>query len=322
MLLTWGVIFSSKSIDKSIENKIANDSTRVDSSKLVNGASLNEWLKKATGYDFNLDNSRISFETKNYSISDTSIKLNVSGSEENGVKNPKSNYYNSYIVIEFENGWKHHIFLTNNLVINSIHYGSHGESVLYNLNTKSSNILDYEITNINGKEAVIMSSGHDSTGGFVNNTGKLNLETLEVIWDNSTNQINSTRQNDNPDIDGISGFRSLYQSMMDASISGDVNKEVDFYSESCSYYGELLNKSQISNRLTNYNNKWKAKEYRVFNFKKINTNNFEYEISLKIQNKNTLKEFTYHITGVITFDNNGKISNQADYSQNKDVTPN
>ena len=191
LILIVGAVFYSQSTNKSSEAKIGVDSTKLDS----NRTNVNEWLKKATGYDFKLDNSRISFDIKNYSLYDTSIKLNVSGSEENGVKNPILSYYNSYIVIEFENGWKHHIYLTNNLVINSIHYGSHGESVLYNLNTKSSNILDYEVTNINGKEAVIMSSGHDSVGGFVNNTGKLNLETLEVNWDDVNNQTNQNSQN-------------------------------------------------------------------------------------------------------------------------------
>jgi len=315
LVIIGGVIFYSKSFNNSNETNLTIDSTKTDSSKKLNVLYLNDWLKKATGYDFNIENSKISFDISNYGTFDSTFRLDVSGSSENGIKNPILNYYNNYLLIEFENGWKHRIYLTSNLVINSIHYGSHGETNLYNLYNKTSNLVNYEIKNINGNVAEIVSSGHNDSGGYVSKSGKLNLTTGEDKWDNENNQIKESPQSNNPEIEDISKYKTIYQSMMDASVSGDVNKEVDFYSENCSYFGVIRNKAQISAQISKYSIKWKAVEYKVLSFKKVRDSDFEYEIALNVQNNKSHKVITYNITGVLTFDSDDKISNHADYSQ-------
>ena len=184
-------------------NSSSVDTTTKSPSSNLNQFNINVWLKKATGYNFNLDKSKISFDLSNYRTFDSIPSLNVLGSIDNGVNNPIINYFNDYILIEFDNGWKHKIYVTSKLVVNSIHYGSNGETELYNLNTKALNSVNYEITNINGNDADVKSSGHDDSGAYNSNSGKLNLITGVVSWENS-----NTTKNENVDYSSISEPKS------------------------------------------------------------------------------------------------------------------
>ena len=71
------------------------------------------------------------------------------------------------------------------------------------MNTKALNSVNYEITNINGNDADVKSSGHDDSGAYNSNSGKLNLITGVVSWENS-----NTTKNENVDYSSISEPKS------------------------------------------------------------------------------------------------------------------
>lgn len=235
--LGFGIYFFSKNNNISTL-PIIRDSTKVDTSRIVDNSSLstnsdiNEWLKKATGYNFNLDNSRVKFDANNYKLFDTSSKIFFSKpSDDRSISNISLIYNDNYIFINYrddEGAGKSSIYLTSSFVIYSVHYVSTGNTQLFNLVTKKTTNFDAYVTRINGNEAEMVAGGHDNTGKYVIlSRGIINLTTGEAKWDDEISLSNESMNGASINIENksLGRFPQTSNQLISASFFSNLSKE-------------------------------------------------------------------------------------------------
>ena len=299
---------------------ILKQTNKIDTNIAVNKEpltnNLNDWLIKVTGYNFNLDLSKIKFTTTNY-VSGSDFKFQINGVSNDPITtnlNPTINYYNDYIKIEFSNGWQYAIFLTPNVAINSVHKGTSSESDIYNLNTKSSNVEIFEVSNINGYSADIFSSGHDEKGNYVRQQGILDLVTFKAKWaDANLTSTQSDINTNNSNIENAKNILNDYYSS--AEIGGNLDNLNNLFADNLIVYQDEHNISKDKAILSErkYLSRWSLLESSILDFSLLENRKYHYKTRQKLRFvKDPSIEKTFEIEGYFIIDENNKINSLQD----------
>lgn len=290
------------------------DSKPSDSVKQISGTNINEWLKKATGYDFNIDNSRISFDKGNFSSFDSTFKFNIpKPSDDKTTANLNLNYYNDYILIEYRDdgsAGKSRIYLTSKLLIYSVHFATTGITQIYNLITKKSSQEDVYITGVNGNDAEMIAGGHDSTGRYViNSSGKINLLSGEVSWDKGQVTSNNTDGTNNfSDEDAKTILRNYYNA---AELGGNLDNLNTLFADNLILYQDEHNISKDKAILgeRKYFLRWSLLESSILDFSLLESKKYHYKVRQKLRFvKDPSIEKIFEVEGSFGLDENNKIN--------------
>lgn len=149
---------------------------------------LSEWLEKLIGSDIKFDLAKANLNSSNYQnsasndltdeIRDINGELNLTQLTNAQIT---TTYSDKLIVLKIKTEWNHIFFALEDKFIWSVHHGSSGESVVYNLITKQAQLLDFEIESIANGVASIHESWHDDNG-YVSRNGKYNLQNEKITW--------------------------------------------------------------------------------------------------------------------------------------------
>ena len=148
------------------------------------------WFEKLLHSNIKFDLGKSNFNSSNYQtqipsdltdqIRDIDGDLNLSQLIN---AQTATTYYDKQIVFKIKTDWDHTFFALEDKFIWSVHHGSSGESVIYNLLTKQTQPLDFEIKTITNGVAEIHESWHDGEdGSYVSRNGKYNLQNEKVTW--------------------------------------------------------------------------------------------------------------------------------------------